>query len=57
MAEELKGSLALEPVLVEGSKGIFDIDVDGSLVFSKYQTKRFPDPGEVTRMLKDLKGK
>ena len=52
MADELKQDLALEAELIEGSKGIFDIRVDGTLVFSKYETKRFPDPGEVSRLLR-----
>ncbi len=33
--------------LVRGDKGIFDVRVDGQLVFSKHQTGRFPEPDEV----------
>lgn len=37
--------------LVEGGRGIFDIKLDGELVFSKKMRHRFPDPGEVTEIL------
>ena len=37
---------------IEGRDGIFDVKVDGRLVFSKYEKGRFPSPGEVTALLK-----
>lgn len=37
--------------LIAGSGGVFDVVVDRKLVFSKNETGRFPDPGEVTRLL------
>jgi selenoprotein W-related protein len=43
----------VEAKLVPGSNGIFDVLVDQKLVFSKFQTGRFPEPGEV---LQELKG-
>lgn len=33
--------------LVPGENGIFDVTVDGELVFSKHKAGRFPEPGEV----------
>ena len=51
MAAELKDALGLEVQLIEGSRGIFDVKVDGNLVYSKYQTNKFPDPGEVTPLV------
>jgi selT/selW/selH-like putative selenoprotein len=38
--------------LREGSKGIFDVTKDGQLIFSKYQTGRFPQPPEILDKLK-----
>jgi selenoprotein W-related protein len=38
--------------MIPGSGGVFDVEVDGALVYSKKQTGRFPDPGEVTGLLK-----
>jgi selT/selW/selH-like putative selenoprotein len=32
---------------LKGTGGIFDVTVDGELVYSKKQTGRFPAPGEV----------
>ncbi len=51
MASELKGSLGVEPKLIEGSRGIFDVKVGGKLVFSKHETHRFPDQGEVSGLI------
>jgi selT/selW/selH-like putative selenoprotein len=35
-----------------GTKGQFDVSADGRLVFSKYETRRFPEPGEVLTKLR-----
>ena len=40
----------METVLIEGSKGIFDVKVDGKLIYSKYLTGRHAEPGEVGRL-------
>jgi predicted Rdx family selenoprotein len=39
--------------LIAGSKGIFDVWVDGELLYSKYDTQRFPECGEVTLLLRE----
>ena len=36
-----------ELTLVTGSKGVFDVEVDGELIYSKHQTGRHAEPGEV----------
>ncbi|MBA3547920.1 MAG: selenoprotein [Nannocystis sp.] len=33
--------------LIKGDRGVFDVKVDGHLVFSKSETGRFPMLGEV----------
>ncbi len=33
--------------LTTGSKGVFDVSVDGALLYSKSQTGRHANPGEV----------
>jgi selenoprotein W-related protein len=33
--------------IVTGSKGIFDVEVDGDLLYSKHAEGRHADPGEV----------
>ncbi len=40
-----------EPELVRGDKGIFDVTVDGRLIFSKHETGRFPEHEEVLDQL------
>jgi selT/selW/selH-like putative selenoprotein len=37
--------------LVKGSGGVFEVVVDGTLVFSKHEGGRFPDPGEVVGLI------
>jgi len=36
--------------LIGGSGGIFDVRVDGRLIFSKKETGRFPENGEISGM-------
>jgi len=38
--------------LKEGDKGVFDVFVDGKLVFSRYKEKRFPEQDEIIKMVK-----
>ena len=40
----------MEATLIEGSRGIFDVKVEGKLIYSKFQTGRHPEPGEVGRL-------
>jgi selT/selW/selH-like putative selenoprotein len=37
--------------LIKGSRGIFDVAVDGDLIYSKYQTGEFPRHEEVLARL------
>jgi len=41
-------NLTLHP---EG-KGIFDVEVDGAPIFSKYQIGRFPEEGEIAQLMR-----
>jgi selenoprotein W-related protein len=36
--------------VVTGSKGIFDVHVDGELLYSKHETGRHADPGEILEL-------
>jgi selenoprotein W-related protein len=40
--------------LVTGSKGVFDVEVDGELIYSKHQTGRHANPGEVLEKFREL---
>lgn len=40
-----------EVKLIAGSNGVYEIMADNRLVFSKKQSGRFPDEGEIVRLL------
>ncbi|HCP33421.1 MAG: Rdx family protein [SAR324 cluster bacterium] len=48
---ELRSTNVKEIELIEGSNGIFDVEIDGKLVFSKYKTARFPNDGELAELV------
>ena len=52
MAAELKSEFGVEARLIRGGGGIFDVRVDGDLVFSKFRVGRFPDPDEVETVIR-----
>jgi selenoprotein W-related protein len=39
--------------LITGSKGIFDVIVDGDVLYSKKTTGRHAEPGEVLELFRD----
>jgi predicted Rdx family selenoprotein len=39
--------------VVPGANGIFDVHVDGDLVFTKSMLGRYPEPDEVVPLLRD----
>lgn len=42
----------LEVELVRGGGGVFDVSVDGKVLFSKHKEGRFPEPGEILSILR-----
>lgn len=42
--------------LVTGSKGVFDVRVDGDLVYSKGKTGRHAEPGEILEIFTGIVG-
>ncbi|MBN2093440.1 Rdx family protein [candidate division KSB1 bacterium] len=55
MADEIFETFGVKPTLVVGTSGIFDVIVNGEMIFSKFETYRFPQPGEILTMLVNLK--
>ena len=51
LADEIGKAFDVHVNLVPGSGGIFNVIVDGDVIFSKFKTGRFPKPGEVAREL------
>jgi len=41
-----------EVTLIAGSGGVFEVEVDGELIFSKRELGRFPEPGEVVSLVR-----
>jgi predicted Rdx family selenoprotein len=37
--------------LIKGSEGIFKVVLDGTILFSKHETGRFPESGEVLDLI------
>ena len=48
---KIQDARGVEAELVPGSNGVFDVVVDGKLIYSKHQTGRFPDPDEILAKL------
>jgi predicted Rdx family selenoprotein len=42
--------------VVPGKNGIFDVHVDGELVFTKSMLGRYPDPDDVAPLLREKLG-
>ena len=51
MATELKKRLGIESALIPGGGGVFDVSVDGRVVFSKKSVGRFPETQEILNAL------
>jgi selenoprotein W-related protein len=45
-----------ELVLVPGTGGVFDVHVDGELVFEKKMIRRYPQPEDVLPLLRPVLG-
>ena len=51
MAETIVKKCNIEPTLIEGRGGIFDIRVDGELIYSKHDTGEFPEHDLVSQKI------
>ena len=51
MSAEIAAIPGLDVTLHAEGKGIFDVEVSGALIFSKYQVGRFPEEGEIAQLL------
>lgn len=56
MAQELLTTFEQEVgevALIPGRGGVFDVRLDGEVIFSRQQQRRFPESKEVKQLLKD----
>jgi selT/selW/selH-like putative selenoprotein len=57
LAAELKQAFPdAEVRLIQSSGGLFEVTVDGRLVFSKKASRRHAEPGEVLKAVQQLRG-
>ncbi|MCI5124731.1 MAG: hypothetical protein D3925_09705 [Candidatus Electrothrix sp. AR5] len=52
MEAALKKEFGAEVELIPGSGGVFTVCADGKQVYSKHETGRFPDDGEIAGLLR-----
>lgn len=55
MAAKIEQELAEESELIQSSGGVFEIEKDEQLLFSKKKENRFPEDGEVITIFRLLK--
>jgi len=55
LAAAIRERFGIEPELIEGSGGVFDVTANGRLIYSKHQTGRFPEPDEILEDLQAAK--
>ncbi len=48
----MKNAFGGEVELIEGRGGVFQVTVDGKLIFNKSESGRFPKPGEITGLIR-----
>ena len=53
MAASLKDAFGIQAKLIEGGGGVFDVNVDGKLIFSKHEQGRFPTHDEIIESIRD----
>jgi selenoprotein W-related protein len=47
LAARIEQNHEITPELIPGRGGIFDVEVDGKLIFSKHDEGRFPEDSEI----------
>ena len=46
--------LGLDAGLLRGERGVFDVFVDDTLIFSKHSAGRFPEDAEIVKAIQSL---
>lgn len=52
MEEELKKEFEAAVELIASSGGVYEVVVDGKNIFSKKALNRFPDDGEIVKLIR-----
>ena len=51
LGDELKKNLGADIELVAGANGIFDVSLDGNMIYSKLEQGRFPQPNDIIELI------
>jgi selT/selW/selH-like putative selenoprotein len=54
LGASLSRELGIDAKLVRGDRGVFDVTVDGKLIFSKHSAGRFPNDAEIVQTIRSL---
>ena len=54
LREELQNKFSADIEIIEGSGGVFEVDLNGNNVFSKKELGRFPRENEVIDLIEEL---
>ena len=54
LRDELSNKFGINLELIESSGGVFEIRANGHLIFSKKESERFPNSGEIVQFIEDL---
>jgi len=54
LAATIKGETGVESELVCGGGGIFDVIIDGEMIFSKHESDRFPESDEILSKIRSI---
>ena len=55
LAAEIKKELGVDPELIRGKGGVFNVIVENRKIFSKHDEGRFPSESEILGQLRGLK--
>jgi len=50
--DKIKNHMQINEELIASGGGVFEVKVDGDLVYSKKRTGQFPDEGKIVELLK-----
>ncbi len=56
MAADIRRAFGIESTLIAKGRGIFDVSVDGTIIFSKYETARYPESSEIVAAIRTMIG-
>jgi selenoprotein W-related protein len=52
LAAAIEAEIGVEPTLIRGGGGVFDVTVDGERIFSKKSVGRFPEDEEILEQMR-----